>query len=248
MPGEIMPITKNLAQMTLDDKSIIIGLCGRARAGKSTFSNKLVRELQSLGISSVHYSADWRFHHASRAREQWLRNSYNKDTEAYIESVNQQKWWDFPSIYQDLFLLKTGKAVVINDVYDRHTGEKSKSITVSPAKVIIYESAILGDESIMSLLNQIIFLHLPEWRCLELAIKTDRLRRNAANIASRFLLTTHCENQHYSHLFSNYKNNILVINRRGKILTGVPEIFHCPYFPIPMKGCEANQDRISIIQ
>jgi uridine kinase len=229
-------------------KPIIVGLCGRARSGKSTLSNKIVRQLRKLGVSTSFYSADWRFKHASKEREKWLRESFSGDVKKYMESVHQNNWWDFERICNDLIELKAGNTIHIENAYDRKTGSQSITKKIPSARVIIYESAILGHDEIIQQLHKLIFLYHPEWECLTTAVKTDKLRRNAANIASRFLLTTHCENEHYLNLFSKYFNQIEVIDRKGTFQKKDIELFQCSYFPIPLENADISKDKTSIFQ
>lgn len=211
----------------------LIGITGRARAGKTTFAKKLKLEYGKVGIKAEIYSADFRFKLCSQDRKKLIQSSFNGNIGDYIRSVQQSSWWDFSLIYYDLLSLYSGKPIEIKGAYDRTNGLKNQHIKIRSADIIIYESAILGDSKILDILDQILFIDTPGSLCLKESIETDSSRRSITEIASRFILTSYSENLFYNELFLRYKEKVSVINREGDTVQKDLDFESISFFPIP---------------
>jgi len=155
---------------------------------------------------------------------------------AYLGSVNQFSWWDFPQIFEDLRHLRLGEEVTIESAYNRNTGRKDKAVTVgpvTPASVILYENCVLGWSHQMQYLDAVLVLNTPIQTCFEKTLERDRGRRNVCDIAARFLVTTYSENIFLDSLEQGFTGKVFPINRQGEF-SSMPERVSVKDVPVPL--------------
>lgn len=230
-----MDIAENIINKYLksNKKYFIVGICGRAGAGKSTITDKISKELSSKKYANTIYSGDWQFVLDSKTRKKHLEEKWKVGFDAYIYAVNQLTWWDFNKISTDLKTLYTGHSLVINDAYNRGTGNKNETIKIPKIDggIILYENCILGDISILEKLDLIIFINTSDTVCFERTMKKDITRRNITDIASRFIITTYSENTFFNLVLNKFKSKLVTCNSDG-LFTNLPNIQKVSQIPV----------------
>ena len=216
-------------------RPMLIGVCGRAGAGKTTITNKIADQLKEHGISSIPYSGDWRFKLDSLGRRLHFQQRWEQGLTQYMLAVNQFTWWDFDKIYQDLSEMSNGHSIVIEEAYDRETGKKKLRVKIPEIKrgVVFYESNILGGMEILEKLDLIILLNTPDHVCFERMIKKDSDRRSITELAARNIVTTYSENLFYQMLLDNFQQKMMVCDSNGN-LGGFPKISEVTQIPVPI--------------
>jgi len=213
---------------------ILVGVCGRAGSGKSTVSDRLVRELGDGGVTSLKYSGDWRFFLDSAARKNWLAQRSADGLFEYLYSLNQFSWWDFSQIREDLEILLEGGSIRLEKAYDRTTGRAEVSVDVGPLTggVLVYDNAILGGVDCLRMMDAILLLNTPDSLCFERTLKRDAGRRSLPEIAARYLVTTYSENVFFESL-TQWADRTVTCDGEGKLggpfsIVGVREL------PVPL--------------
>jgi len=216
----------------INKRPVLIGICGRAGSGKSTLMKKIV---EKLSISSAFYSGDWRFKLDSKQRKAWIEEKWLAGMSEYLKAINQFYWWDFEKIYQDLEALSKGDSIIIENAYDRTTGEKNLRVNVSGVRdgIIFYENCVLGGTEILEKLDIIILLNVPDAVCLQRLVDKDSSRRTLPEIVARYLITTYSENLFFKFLIEKYHTKLLICDSDGK-LGSFPEIHEVAEIPVPL--------------
>ena len=212
---------------------LLVGICGRAGAGKTTLANNIVNELQDQDVTTIMYSGDWRFILDSFERRKMLNEKWKAGIDAYMYIINQLNWWDFNEIESDLDTITSNNPLSITNAYDRKTGIKDKSIAIPKTKssIVLYENCILGGVSILEKLDIIILLNTPDRICFERTINKDSDRRNMIDIASRFIVTTYSENNFFDIILNKFSKKLLVCDSYGQFGL-LPEINKVSQIPI----------------
>jgi len=188
-----------------DKAHLLVGICGRAGAGKTTLAKKISEKFK---MHTIIYSGDWRFKHDSAERKKLFQEKWKAGMNAYMYAINQYTWWDFEKIGIDLDDLLKSKAVIIKNAYDRETGKRDTTIELPDRykSIILYENCILGGTEILEKLDLIILLNTPDEVCFSRMIDKDFGRRSMAEIASRFLITSFSENKFFTLFWHVYRN------------------------------------------
>lgn len=236
-----MQITKTIINRInqIQNKPILLGVCGRAGSGKSTLANKIKEELNSQGIESASYSGDWRFKLDSKNRKKFIEEKWLCGLDEYLRAVNQFNWWDFEKIYLDLEELSKRSSVSIEKAYNRETGKKDIDIKIEGTKsgIIFYENCILGGLEILNKLDMVILLNESDGLCFERIMKKDYLRRSFSEILARHLVTTYSENIFFNFLLDKFHQKLLVCNSGG-FLCEFPKIEEVKMIPVPIESCK----------
>ena len=178
------------------DSQLVVGLCGRAGSGKSTFARWLSESLGRTGVECRVYEGDWRFRHDSETRRRKIERHSREGLISYVYAIHQFGWWDFDEIHNDLARLRSGAQLEITDAYNRSTGRRDARIFLPPLDrgVILFENAILGATTILNGLDVIAFLNTPDRVCLERCLDRDGDRRSLPELLARYLVTSYSEN------------------------------------------------------
>ena len=219
----------------LKSRRLVVGVGGRAGAGKTTLVQKISYDLATAHVENVAYSGDWHFILDSNDRKEWLRETWRVGMDAYLNAVNQYNWWDFEAIYRDLDALRNGKTINIMGAYDRLTGTKTAEITLGAVDrgVILYENCILGNLEKIPSLDIIVLVNTPDQVCLQRMLKKDANRRSVPDIVTRYLMTTYSENIFLLHLRKGFSDRMVVCDSDGKI-SPFPEISEITHIPVPV--------------
>ncbi len=221
----------------------LLGLGGRAGAGKSTLARRLAGELRVSGVPATIYSGDWRFVLDSSERREWLLRRAESGPEEYFYGMNQLTWWNFEQIRRDLARLSAGENVEIPDAYDRATGRRTLSVKLSaPAGgLVIYENAILGGVELLGTLDLIILLNTPAAECLRRTLDRDLARRSVTEIAARFLMTSYSENI-FLEAVARYDRKTICCDSEGR-LGAFPERLPSDFLPVPVDALPPHGSR-----
>ncbi|HTQ37462.1 MAG TPA: HAD hydrolase family protein [Pirellulales bacterium] len=214
---------------------LLVGICGRAGAGKTTLVQKISDDLTAAHVENAAYSGDWRFILDSEGRRELLREKWLAGINAYLNAINQFNWWDFGAIFKDLTAFKNGQAVHIPNAYDRLTGGKTADVTLPPMKhgVILYENCILGNLDTLPTLDIIIIVNTPDHVCLERTLRKDSKRRSVPDIATRFLITTYSENIFLRTCRERFSDRLVACDSEGQL--GVyPDFSDVTHIPVPI--------------
>jgi len=184
----------------------INAIVGSAGSGKTTIANNVKKLFDEIQV----YSMDYRLIGNGESRKELLQKKSNFSLESYQDACNQQNWWDWDKIENDIDCLKNGKNIVIENAYDRDTG-LFKEINICAKKNIICEGAILGPHWIINKFSKILFLATDPYIRLDRLINKDKNRRTITEIIARFLITEYSENMHYKNLFKYYEDKIICI-------------------------------------
>jgi len=232
-----MQISEYIVSRFRESKSqrLVVGICGRAGAGKTTLVQKISDDLASARLESVPYSGDWRFILDSKSRKEWLLEKWRVGMDAYLNAINQFSWWDFSAIYKDLAALQNEQGIKIVGAYDRLTGTKSAEITLGAIKrgVILYENCILGRLEAIPSLDIIVLVNTPDHVCLERILRKDARRRPVLEIAARYLMTTYSENIFFRALRERFSDRTVVCNSDGE-LGPFPDFGDITHIPVPV--------------
>ena len=217
------------------DQRLLVGVSGRAGAGKTTLVQKLSEQLTASHIDNIAYSGDWRFILDSNRRKEWLRETWRVGMDAYVNAINQISWWDFDAIARDLAALQAEKPIKIVDAYDRLTGTKTAEVNLGPIKrgVILYENCILGKLETMSSFDIIVLVNTPDQICLERMLKKDGKRRSVPDIATRYLMTTYSENAFLRLLRERYADRLVACDSDG-MFGPFPSLSEITHIPVPV--------------
>lgn len=219
----------------LKSRRLLVGVSGRAGAGKTTLVQKISFDLATALVENVTYSGDWHFIRDSNDRKAWLRESWRDGMNAYLNAVNQYNWWDFDAIYKDLDVLRNGETVKIVGAYDRLTGTKTAEITLEAIDrgVILYENCILGKIEKIPSLDIIVIVNTSDQVCLERILRKDAKRRSVPDIATRYLITTYSENIFLNDLRKGFSDRMVACDFNGKI-SSFPVISEVTHIPVPI--------------
>jgi uridine kinase len=232
-----MQITEYLLNRFRDAKRkhLLVGICGRAGAGKTTLVQKMAQDLAHSEIEHVAYSGDWRFILDSKGRKEWLDEKWRAGMDAYLNAVNQFSWWDFAGIFRDLAMLQDEQAVEITKAYDRVTGTKSACVTIGPIRrgIILYENCILGQLDAMPSLDIFVLVNTSDHVCLERLLRKDAHRRPVPDIATRYLMTTYSENIFLRVLRERFSARTVACDSNGNF-GPFPDIGEITHIPVPI--------------
>ncbi len=228
-------ISGRLRERRAAGRGLMVGICGRAGAGKTTLSRRMAEMLHAQGLGSIAYSGDWRFIMDSEDRKRWLAEKWKVGLDAYTYAMNQFSWWDFARIYQDLLCLKEGRPLRLENVYDRASGRSDATIDVpaTAAGAVLYENCILGGVEILDLLDLIVLVNTPDVLSLKRVLRKDAARRSVSEITARYLMTTYSENIFLELILNYFRERMVVCDSHGRF-GSFPEIRRVNHIPAPI--------------
>lgn len=233
-----MEVARYLASQLaeLPEARLLIGISGRAGAGKTTLAGKLGAALEADGVPTVCYSTDYRFRRDSQQRKARLAAKWRLGLEAYLQAINQFSWWDFDAIGRDLDRLLAGAALRLEDAYDQARGTKDLTLEL-PAMargVVIVEGCILGGVSLLERFDRVLLLNTPEAICAKRVLDRDASRRSTSEIAARLLVTSYSENRFFKLLQERFADRLLACDADGR-LGALPSYSEVDQLPVPIE-------------
>jgi uridine kinase len=213
---------------------LLVGICGRAGAGKSTLVWNLAECLRKGGLESRTYSGDWRFTYDSPTRRRWIDQQARKGLTSYLYSINQFNWWDFERIEEELGALARGGSLLIPDAYNRDSGRRDHRVEIAPlpSGIILYENSVLGGIGLLDQLDVIVQVNTSDVVCLRRLLEKDADRRSVSEIAARFLTTSYSENQFFE-LLERAAAKRVTCDDHGQ-LSGQVEVHPIRQLPVPV--------------
>ncbi len=128
-PTKVLKEIKDyISSLKTKTENPFIGVSGQAGAGKSTLVEYLVEYMGRGQIISV----DYFFKESSKDRKKRIEESKKIGEEEYLKNSNNIVWFDFPKFNGTILKLKNGEIVVLKNVYDKHTGELTKTVYLKP--------------------------------------------------------------------------------------------------------------------
>lgn len=213
-----------LQEMYEPGKVKVIGLTGRAGAGKTTRVKEMVIIGKEQGIPIVRLGLDAFFRMSSKDRKAWLEEEGIADEER-ARREDQDNWWDFERAEWALKTLKSGERLIMNNVYNRDDrGELTATVDIDPdpdrGLIVIFEG--VGISHSKEMLDDVIFIaaHPNERRDRLLGRDADKRVGDAAK--NRFRITQRYEAGHFAALGG--KVNRVVENSSGDLVE-VPPAF-----------------------
>lgn len=142
------PVVASIRRL-MDGKGapVLVGVCGRSRAGKSVAAHAIVRALTEDKIACLCVRLD-----------DWILPAVERGTDCTVEARNRVD--AIPSIVKTL---RAGSSVRAPG-YDAATRGAGQVVTYDPAdySVIVFEGILAGHQSIRSLLDLTVFVEVPE--------------------------------------------------------------------------------------
>jgi len=189
-----------LRQVYEPGKVKVIGLTGRAGAGKTTRAKEMAIISEEMGIPVVRLGLDTFFKTSSRARKAWLEEEGIPDEER-ARREDQDNWWDFERAKQALGVLKSRRRLVMNGVYNRNDrGELTATVDIDPdpekGLIVVFEG--VGISHLSDMLDDVLFIaaHPNERRDRLLGRDADKRVGDAAK--KRFRITQTYEAKHFA--------------------------------------------------
>lgn len=228
-------IVSKLKDIPGERDRILVGICGRAGAGKTTLAEKISFELNKRKISNVTYCGDWRFNLDSASRKLWLQAKWEVGIDAYLYALRQFSWWNFKQIYKDLDELMKENPLDITNAYNRVSGKKDMDVKVTSIKqgVVLFENSILGGAENLQCLDIVVLINTADLICFERILKKDSSRRSLTEIMARNLITTYSENIFLRLLLEHFSFKTVTCDSEGKFVP-YPEIHIVSQIPVPI--------------
>lgn len=183
------------------DGPYILGIVGRAGAGKSTFARTLFHEhvVHSPGIRPHLIPLDAFFRLSSSERSAWL-SAPDIDSDERRLREDQSQWWDFSLASHSLQRLRCGEAVHLDSIYNQEdNGRKTGTLHIdpSPHSGNLYIVEGVGTPLLAHLLDGIIFVHAHETVRRLRVYERDKVKRGLSAAEKRWDITQQFENSLY---------------------------------------------------
>lgn len=188
----------------------VVGIVGRAGAGKTSVTQRLVQEMAALGtLNCQKYNAhriglDSFFRQSSPDRAKWLGEE-GLSQEERLRREDQANWWDFEKAAAVLRALRSGQPVHLEGVYDQNQkGEMVGVLDVQPAptaegNVYYMEGVGVPELAAMGLLDELIYVNAHQSVRRGRVYDRDVLKRGPQEAARRWMMTQRYENRTYAH-------------------------------------------------
>lgn len=127
----------NLEQFARDQfrpgEITIVGLTGRAGAGKTTTAKNLTETYEMMGIPAAPLGLDAFFKLSSKERKAWLEKGKLLGEHEYWRRADQMQWWDFDRANEALTTLRAGRSLHLQGIYNRaDKGELTGELRIDP--------------------------------------------------------------------------------------------------------------------
>src|SRR3989344_1832456 len=191
---EQFDLTKHLASYYVPGKVSIVGLTGRAGAGKTTNADIVVDHYRGNGVPVEKIGLDAFFKQSSRERKAWLEEGKQISPEEYWRRANQWEWWDFDKATETIRALKKGETVHLRGIYNRaDKGELTGEQKIEPSErglVVVFEG--VATAHMRDLLDGLVYVNAHPKTRQERLLGRDMHRAGSAAL-ERFEVTQRFE-------------------------------------------------------
>ncbi len=137
-------VYKEVREVIEREKTPTIGVSGQAGAGKTTFVKEFCEYLSNKhSLDSQIMNFDYFFKLSSKERKKWIDDGMSVGGDEYLRRSNNLEWFDFPKFYTALEQLKQQKRVILDKVYDKHTGELIKTVNLDPDRITLVDGVFI---------------------------------------------------------------------------------------------------------
>lgn len=183
------------------DGPYILGIAGRAGAGKSTFARTLLQEHidHSPHVRPHLIHLDAFFCLSSQERSAWL-NEPDISREERQRREDQREWWDFASAAHALQNLRSGTPVHLENVYNQSdSGRKTGTLHIDPNQTggNLYIVEGVGAPLLSPLLDGVIYVYAHEAVRHSRVYERDKVKRGVEEAEKRWGITQRFENALY---------------------------------------------------
>lgn len=206
----------------------LVGVLGRAGAGKSSFARNLEELAISNGISTSSLGADTFFKASSKDRAEWLEGKDAKTqeflanlangslTQAQISNLraNMDLWWDQQAMLEALKQLKEGSSYIKDGVYSQTDKEKlSGKVDIQPnlqqGHLIVVEGVPLARMVMINpeIFDKLVYIHSSPATRKDQVYGRDIQKRGPEAALARWQITEAYEGLLYPKVFESWKRN-----------------------------------------
>lgn len=222
---EQFDLANHLASYYVPGRVSVVGLTGRAGAGKTTNADRVVDHYRGNGVPVEKIGLDAFFKQSSRDRKAWLEEGKQIGNEEYWRRANQWEWWDFDKAAETIRTLKNGETVHLRGIYNRaDKGELTGEQKIEPSErglVVVFEG--VATAHMRDLLDGLVYVNAHPKTRQERLLGRDMHRAGSAAL-ERFEVTQRFESKYFA---QHGRNADLVIDNSGDTLytlPGVPRI------------------------
>ncbi|MAF14017.1 MAG: hypothetical protein CMI53_03945 [Parcubacteria group bacterium] len=190
-----------IGDLCVSGKVTLLALTGQAGAGKTNhIAPLIVAEAEKRGHHSCRLGLDVFFRLSSRDRATWIAEGDKKSSAESLRRRDQINWWDFGKAQTCLNIIRQGKPLRLEEVYNREDGgELTRTEEVIPpdeGMLLVFDGVAVCH---LEGFDEVMYVHAPAEIRLERLRERD-VHRKGEQILERFGITQEFE----CHYFPEY--------------------------------------------